>query len=104
MTKIADIRKYARKLTREFHPERVLLFGSYAHGSATDDSDVDLLVIMNHDKSRNIEQSIAMQLRVAAPFPLDMLVKRPAEIGSRLSMNDMFLKTVIQDGRVLYGS
>lgn len=103
MIKPSGIRKYARALGREFRPERVILFGSYARGSATEDSDVDLMVIMNHDKPRNIDQAIAMRLRMDAPFPMDLLVKRPGEVASRLSMNDTFIKTVLEDGQVLYG-
>ena len=36
-----------RRLVAEFQPERITLFGSYAWGAPTEDSDVDLLVIMS---------------------------------------------------------
>ncbi len=97
-----QIRKYARTIGREFRPQRVILFGSYARGQATDDSDVDLLVIMDHDKSRNVDQAIAMRLRTDAPFPMDLLVKRPTEVTDRLAMNDSFIKGILDDGEVLY--
>ena len=97
-----QIRKYARTLGREFRPERVILFGSYARGRATEDSDVDLLVIMDHDQARNVDQAIAMRLHTDAPFPLDLLVKRPAEVIERLAMNDTFIKGILEDGKVLY--
>ena len=93
---------YARKLGEEFHPERVVLFGSYARRKASDESDVDLLVIMDHNKARNVDQVIAMRLKADAPFPLDLLVKRPAEIAERLAMNDSFIKSILDDGEVLY--
>ena len=102
MVNRAEIRKYAKTLGREFRPERVILFGSYARGVANEDSDVDLLVIIDHDKPRNVDQAIAMRLKADAPFPMDMLVKRPAEVIARLSMNDTFLKGVFRDGKVLY--
>ncbi len=102
MIRRTQIRKYARTIGREFRPERVILFGSYARGGATEDSDVDLLVIMNHDKPRNVDQAIAMRLRNDAPFPMDLLVKRPDEVTARLAMNDTFMKDVLQEGEVLY--
>ena len=74
-------------------PEKVILFGSYARGDATEDSDVDLLVIMDHDKPRNVDQAIAIQIKIAAPFPLDLLVKRPAEVAKRL--NSKIIKDII---------
>ena len=97
------IKKYARKIGHRFHPERVILFGSYAQGEPNEDSDVDILVIMDHNRLRNVEQAITIRLQVDAPFPMDLLVKRPSEISERLSMNDTFLKSVLQHGQVLYG-
>jgi predicted nucleotidyltransferase len=40
------IRRFARQIAERFHPKRVILFGSYAHGTPQAESDVDLLVIM----------------------------------------------------------
>jgi len=98
-----QIQKYARTIGREFRPERVVMFGSYARKKATEDSDVDLLVIMDHDKPRNLDQAIAIRLQTDAPFPMDLLVKRPAEVTERLAMNDTFIKGILEDGVVLYG-
>ena len=103
MIKRNEIRKYCREIGRRFNPERVILFGSYARGKPNEDSDVDILVIMNHNNPRNVAQAIVIRLQIDAPFPMDLLVKRPAEVTARLSMNDTFLKSVIQDGQVLYG-
>jgi len=97
-----QIRKYARQIGRDFQPERVVLFGSYARGKATEDSDVDLLVIMEHDKPRNVEQAIAIRLAGDAPFAMDLLVRRPSEVAERLAMNDSFFKGLLEDGQVLY--
>jgi predicted nucleotidyltransferase len=97
------IRNYAKCIGRRFHPQRVILFGSYASGMATEDSDVDLLVIMDHDKSRNIEQAIEIQLAADAAFPMDLIVRRPEEVNKRLAMNDTFLTGLLNDGEVLYG-
>lgn len=102
MVKRAQIRKYARTLGREFHPERVVLFGSYARGEATEDSDVDILVIMDHDKSRNVDQAIAIRLQRDASFPMDLLVKRPSEVAKRSAMNDTFIRSILESGEVLY--
>ena len=102
MIQRTEIKSYVKALARAFRPERVVLFGSYARDTATEDSDVDLLVVVNHRKRRNVEQAIAMRLRLDAPFPMDMIVKRPAELRKRLAMNDTFLKGVMEDGEVLH--
>ena len=97
-----QIRKYARTIGREFRPERVVMFGSYAYGKPTEDSDVDVLVVMNHKKPRNIDQAIEIDLRLDRSFPMDLIVRRPAEVRRRLALGDTFLKTIIEEGQVLY--
>ena len=41
------LQKISERIKKEYHAERVILFGSYAKGEATEDSDVDLLVIVH---------------------------------------------------------
>jgi predicted nucleotidyltransferase len=55
-----DIGKYVDSLARSFAPERVILYGSYARGDAGDDSDVDMLVIMEHNKRKDVEQAVTI--------------------------------------------
>lgn len=48
MIRRRDIHAFVKRVAAEFHPNRVILFGSYANGGPTADSDVDLLVVMPH--------------------------------------------------------
>ena len=48
---LTDIQNFATDLAREFLPEKVILFGSYATGTAKAESDVDLLVVMSEEVS-----------------------------------------------------
>src|SRR3990170_3351045 len=45
MVQLAEIRQFSDRIAREFEPEKIILFGSYAYGQADEDSDVDVLVI-----------------------------------------------------------
>lgn len=96
------IRKYVDTLARQFAPDRVILFGSYAKGTAREDSDVDMLVIMDHDKRKDVEQAVAIDVRLQRQFPLDLIVRRPSEISRRLAMGDVFLQTILGEGQVLH--
>ena len=96
-----DIRAFVRRIADEFSPEQVVLFGSYARGTPTEDSDVDLLVVMRHNK-RNIEQSLDITRRVDRTFPLDLIVRKPNEIRARLRQHDMFLASILEEGTTLY--
>jgi predicted nucleotidyltransferase len=50
MASLSDIQILADKIAREFHPEKIILFGSHARGHARPDSDVDLMVVMDSDE------------------------------------------------------
>lgn len=102
MIRMHAIRRYARDVARKFGPERVVLFGSYAEGHPTEDSDVDLLVVMEH-KGRNMEQAFAIRRSIPRTFPLDLVVRTPAELQlRRLNQNDTFLTSIWHTGKTLY--
>ena len=92
---------FVREVAEKFSPERVVLFGSYARDNPTADSDVDLLVVMPHDK-RNVEQSLDITRRVDRTFPLDLIVRKPGEVRRRLRQHDMFLTSILEEGKTLY--
>ena len=96
-----QIRAYCHALVREFRPQKIVLFGSYAYGHPTPDSDVDLLVVLPF-RGSDLKKAVQIRSRFDAPFPLDLLVRKPAFIAERLRERDMFIEGVIKDGRVLY--
>jgi predicted nucleotidyltransferase len=103
MVSMEQIEELSRQIGREFHPEQVVLFGSYAYGTATKDSDVDLLVVMSH-KGKGWRLAGKIRGRIRPKFPLDLLVRSPEQIRERLSLGDCFLKEVTEKGKVLYES
>ena len=98
----ADIQRYCDAIAREFKPRRIVVFGSYAHGRPTKDSDVDVMVVMPFSKKRRTRPSLAIRQRIAAGFPVDILVREPAEIARRLRSGDSFITDVITRGKVMY--
>lgn len=96
-----DIQAFARTLADEFHPARIILFGSHARGEAGTDSDVDLLVVMAH-RGHPTEKAIEIRTTLDCPFALDLLVRSPAEIRKRLRFEDWFIREIIEQGKVLY--
>lgn len=101
MIGLKEIRRYARDVGRAFDPECVVLFGSYAEGHPSDNSDVDLLVVMDHD-GRDVEQAFAIRRSIPRTFPLDLVVRTPSEMQRRLRQNDTFLTSVHRTGKTLY--
>ena len=99
-----DIQATCDDIVREFAPLQVILFGSYAYGTPTEDSDVDLLVVMDIPESETRRQTVEIRQRIPRRFPMDLLVRSPEEIAYRISYNDWFLREITEKGEVLYGS
>lgn len=90
------------RLARQLDPEQVILFGSYAYGTPTPDSDVDLLVILDTDAPTTERYLAVSHLLYPRPFPVDILVRTPEEIEQALRANDFFIREIVTRGRVLY--
>ena len=97
------IRAYCEGIVRKFHPKKIILFGSYAYGQPTPDSDVDLLVITAF-RGNDVSKAIQIRSSFDTPFPLDLLVRKPEFIRERLRERDMFIELVMNRGVVMYES
>ena len=98
----AKIRKAARKIADAVHPERIILFGSFAYGEPTPDSDVDLLVVMDSGLRPHARVIQISEILDPRPFPVDLIVRTPAEIDERLRIGDCFFREILSKGKVLY--
>ncbi len=93
-----------RRLSSTYHPERIVLFGSYAAGRQTRESDLDLLII------KNTRQSFFRRLfkvrRLVEPalkgHPFDPIVLTPLELQRRLARGDQFIESILREGRQVY--
>ena len=92
-----QIETYCRVLAREFHPKKIILFGSYAYGKPTLDSDVDLVVVMPF-RGSDTKKVVQMLTRVGAPFPMDLLLWKP----ERTKGTDYFTREIFSRGKVMY--
>jgi predicted nucleotidyltransferase len=98
---MADIEQLADRIVREFRPEKVILFGSHARGTAGPDSDVDLLVVMPFT-GNPFWKSVEILNRIDAQSSLDLLARRPDDTARRYMEGDPLIRDAIDDGRVLY--
>ena len=91
-----------RRIVEALNPERIVLFGSYAYGTPTPDSDVDLLVVLD-TFAPPAERYIAVsRLLRPRPFPVDILVKSPEEIRAAHEAGDPFIREIVSCGQILY--
>ena len=90
------------RIVHEFHPVRLILFGSRARGDARPDSDVDLLVVLAHvDNKRQMAIEIRRRLR-DMPVGKDIVVTTPDELARRGHLVGTVLRPALREGKVLY--
>src|SRR5437588_7034096 len=97
---LTAIRRFARQIAARFHPDKIILFGSYAYGRPHAESDVDLLVIM--PVREVVQQAIRICLAFERPFALDLIVRTPRQVERGLREGDWFLREVLGKGQGLY--
>ena len=95
------IQEIVQQIVEHFHPQKIILFGSHAYGTATVDSDVDLLVMMDTE-----EKPLHVAARIAAavdhPFPLDIIVFTPSDWAASLKRKGIFATEVMMKRIILY--
>ena len=107
ITKIKEeiIISIIKKIVKEYSPKQIILFGSYAYGEPSEDSDIDLLIIKNTSK-RPLDRWIEVKriLRdTTRTVPVSPLVYTEKEIEERKDIKDFFIEEILEKGVVLYG-
>ncbi len=96
------IQEVADKIVREFQPEKIILFGSYAWGNPGPDSDVDLFVV-KETQDPSLKRIEALdRIFSRREFPMDFLVYTPAQVQKRMEIGDFFMEEIMSKGQILY--
>jgi predicted nucleotidyltransferase len=98
---LSQIESFVQEIVRLYSPKKVILFGSQARGTATIDSDVDLLILMDYE-GFGARKGAEILARINPKFAVDLLVRRPADIEQALNSRDFFIQEVYAEGTVLY--
>lgn len=97
-----QLKKITQKIVKEFKPEKIILFGSYAWGKPGPDSDVDLFVVKKTNHStREIARGID-RILFPRPFPIDLIVYTPEQVKKSKMSEDFFIEDILTNGKVLY--
>jgi uncharacterized protein len=97
-----NIKHVARNMAISINAERVILFGSYARGDATEQSDVDLMIIAKSDLPRFKRSRELYKLLRPHPFAMDIVVYTPHEVEKGKKTKVSFVSTVLKEGKTLY--
>lgn len=92
------------------HPEKIILFGSYAYGEPAEESDLDILVVTsdqmipaNFSEKSKIYLSVSRTISdIKKKFPIDLIVHTKAMHQKFIEENSLFARELLTKGKVLY--
>jgi len=98
------LEQMTQRLVTALKPEQIILFGSYAYGKPTKDSDVDLLIIVSEsDEPRYRRARKAHRALRGMGIPKDILVMTRAEVERQAGVSNSLVSQALRQGKVLYG-
>lgn len=97
-----EISRLVARIVERYQPEQVVLFGSYAKGTATGRSDIDLLVVVDTSEHPSRRADRIMPLVGHMTVRVDLHVYTPEEVEVYSREEHHFLHSVLRSGRVVF--
>jgi len=98
------IQNIAKQIGEQFHPSKVVLFGSYAWGTPTEESDIDLLVILPTIEEHPVKAASKIRFTLPRDVSIDVLVRDPEFVDYRVKEVDGFISHIMNAGKTLWES
>jgi uncharacterized protein len=99
----AQIQEAVQRIVNGYAPEQILLFGSYAYGTPTEDSDLDLLVVKETTDAPRLRDRTVKNMLQNLRIPVDVLVYTPLELDKWKTVKSSFEYQILTHGTLLYG-
>ena len=90
------------KIASGYNPDKIILFGSYATGNPSEDSDLDLFLIKDTDLPRPQRTVQVRKMLYGSMIPIDLIVFTPKEIDESKENKFSFVYEVLTTGKTLY--
>jgi predicted nucleotidyltransferase len=100
-----EINSLTNRITSQFSPSKIFLFGSYAFGTPTSDSDLDLCIVTNLEGKRKLDIIRAVRREITAVLhgALDILVYGDEEFAQRSALQNTLEHKIAKEGKLLHG-
>lgn len=96
--RIAEI---SDKIVKEYQPEKIILFGSWAWGTPNQDSDVDLFIVKKTNDIRKTTREIDGYF-FPRFLPMDIIVYTPSQLKKELDLEEPFVSKITKRGKILF--
>lgn len=100
---IKEIQSIVDQIVQKYRPLKIILFGSAGRGEYDKVNDLDFVIIKENVPQHGLARMRELDELIDRNIAADMLVYRPDEFEERVILGDPFIKTILREGRVLYG-
>lgn len=100
-----EINSLTNRITSQFSPSKIFLFGSYAFGTPTSDSDLDLCIVTDLEGRRKLDiiRDIRREISAMLHGSLDILIYGNDEFAQRSSLQNTLEHKIAKEGKLLHG-
>jgi predicted nucleotidyltransferase len=99
-----QIHEMIEEIVQRFKPQKVILFGSYANGTPTEESDLDLLIVKDSNLPSRLQNREVRKLLSNWKVPVDVMVKSAEEFETYKDIVGTIVYPAHQFGKVIYES
>ncbi len=96
-----EISDIVSRLKNVYKPERIMLFGSWARGDFSEQSDVDFLLV-KRTKRRPLWRRVDVRKIAGTDIPMDVVVYTPREFEELQESGSAFFREILKEGKILY--
>jgi len=99
-----QINEISRRIVKSFKPRKIILFGSYANGKPTEESDLDLLIIKDSNFPSRLQNRKVRKILSDLKVPVDVIVKTSEEFQRYKDIIGTIIYPANKFGKVIYES
>jgi len=99
-----EIKNVVEQLIILYKPQKIILFGSLVIGNPKAGTDIDLFIIKKDVPELGVDRIRQLDGLIKYKLATDFIVYKPEEVEQRLKLGDPFIKTIINEGKVLYNA
>jgi|JFJP01.1.fsa_nt_gi predicted nucleotidyltransferase len=102
MIETRQINDIVNRIALNYNPEKIILFGSYAQGNYTDNSDLDFILVKETNAPKHKRGLEVRRLFYGLTIPMDFKIYTSSEFNNELSNQYSFLSSAIKGSKILY--
>lgn len=97
-----EVKNIVDQLISLYKPEKIILFGSLVGDKLREGTDIDLFIIKKDVPQFGVDRIRQLDKMIRYKLATDFIVYKPEEVRERMRLGDPFIKTILEDGKVLY--